>query len=127
MPQVKQRITRYFQGKNATLKGSVSRDFLPPFFHDSNPSRPLINRLKYFRILFRFRRNIILRDQLLIYVVKYRAKLIFGQVYFRCRLYTVGQSRQISGVAYPTVHEYFSFCLTGSPCIYQVLSNNNNK
>ena len=28
------------------------------FFHDSNPSRPLINRLKYFRIRFRFRRDI---------------------------------------------------------------------
>ena len=41
------------------LKGSVSRDFRPPvFFHDSNPSGPLINRLKYFRIRFRFRRNI---------------------------------------------------------------------
>ena len=28
------------------------------FFHDSNPSRPLINRLKYFLILFRFWRDI---------------------------------------------------------------------
>ena len=27
-----------------------SWDFRPPFFHDSNQSRPLINRLKYFRI-----------------------------------------------------------------------------
>ena len=41
------------------LKRSVSRDFRPPFFsHDSNPSRPLINRLKYFRIRFRFRRDL---------------------------------------------------------------------
>ena len=31
-----------------TPKGSVSRDF----FHDSSPSGPLINRLKYFRIWF---------------------------------------------------------------------------
>ena len=30
------------------LKGSVSRDFWPPFLYDSNPSRPLINRLKVF-------------------------------------------------------------------------------
>ena len=41
------------------FKGSVSRDFRPPFFHDSYPSGPLINRLKYFRILFfRFLRDI---------------------------------------------------------------------
>ena len=39
------------------LKGSVSRDFLPPFFPDSNPFGPLINGLKYFRIWFRFRRD----------------------------------------------------------------------
>ena len=39
------------------LKGSVWRDFRPLFwfFHDSNPSRPLINRLKCFRNRFRFR------------------------------------------------------------------------
>ena len=37
------------------LKGSVSRDFRPPFFHDSNASGPLINSVKYFRIWFRFR------------------------------------------------------------------------
>ena len=36
------------------LKG----DFRPPVFHYSNPSEPLINRLKYFRIRFRFRRDI---------------------------------------------------------------------
>ena len=41
------------------IKGSIQQDFRPPcFFHDSNPSRPLINRLKYFRIGFRFRRDI---------------------------------------------------------------------
>ena len=49
-------------GPNLTkflLQGSVSRDFRPPvFFHDLNPSGPLINRLKYFRIRFRFRRDI---------------------------------------------------------------------
>ena len=33
--------------------GGVSRYFRPPFFYDSNPSRHLINRLKYFRIHFR--------------------------------------------------------------------------
>ena len=36
------------------IKGSVSRDFWPPFFHDSNPSSPLINRLKYFQMQFWF-------------------------------------------------------------------------
>ena len=36
------------------LKG-VSHDIFDlHIFHDSNPSRPLINRLKYFRILFQF-------------------------------------------------------------------------
>ena len=40
------------------LKGSVSQDFQPPFFYNSNPSRPLINRLKYFRIQFQFPRDI---------------------------------------------------------------------
>ena len=44
---------------NPLKKGSVSQDFRPPvFFHDSDPSRPLIKRLKYFRIRFRFRRDI---------------------------------------------------------------------
>ena len=44
---------------SSTIKESVSRDFWPQFFyHDSNPSGPLINRVKYFRILLRFRRDI---------------------------------------------------------------------
>ena len=34
----------------------MSWDFWPLFFHDSNPSGPLTKRLKYFLILFRFRR-----------------------------------------------------------------------
>ena len=37
------------------IKGSLSRDFLP-YFHELNPSGSLIN--SYFRILFRFRRDI---------------------------------------------------------------------
>ena len=40
------------------LGGSVSRDFLPLFFHDLNPPGPLINRLEYFQILFWFRQDI---------------------------------------------------------------------
>ena len=40
------------------FKGSMSQDFLPLFFHDSNPSRPPKNRPKYFRIRFRFRQDI---------------------------------------------------------------------
>ena len=42
------------------VKRSVSRDFGPPFFFMIRPiyCRPLINRLKYFRIWFRFRRDI---------------------------------------------------------------------
>ena len=38
--------------------GSVSRDFSPPFFHDSNPSGALTNMLKLFCIFFRFGQNI---------------------------------------------------------------------
>ena len=44
--------------KNATLKRTVQRDFWPPFFHHLNLPRPLINRLKHFRIWLRFRRVI---------------------------------------------------------------------
>ena len=40
------------------LKGSVSRDVLPLFFHDSNPYGSMITRLKYFRIIFWFRQDI---------------------------------------------------------------------
>ena len=40
------------------LKGSVSRDFYLYFFHDSNPSGSLINRLKLFRIIYRFPRDV---------------------------------------------------------------------
>ena len=36
----------------------MSRDFRPTFFHDSNPSRPLINRLKCFWIRLQFRWDI---------------------------------------------------------------------
>ena len=36
----------------------VTRFSTSSFFHDSKPSGPLINRLKYFRIRFRFRRDI---------------------------------------------------------------------
>ena len=42
------------------IKGSVSRDFRPLFLsNDSNPSGPLMNRVNYFRIRFRFRRDIL--------------------------------------------------------------------
>ena len=42
------------------IKWSLSRDFRPPVCSWFEPiySRPLINRLKYFRIRFRFRRDI---------------------------------------------------------------------
>ena len=40
-----------------SLTGSASRDTQPLFFHDSNPSWPLINRLRYFQIQFRFCRD----------------------------------------------------------------------
>ena len=38
-----------------------SRDCPPSFFPDSIPSGPLINRLKYFQILLRFRRENLVR------------------------------------------------------------------
>ena len=40
------------------LKGVCHEIFDLHFFHYSNPSRPLINRLNYFQIRFRFRRDI---------------------------------------------------------------------
>jgi hypothetical protein len=40
------------------LKETVSRDFDPIFFHKSMAPRALINTLKYFRILLRFRAEI---------------------------------------------------------------------
>ena len=41
------------------IKGAVSRDFLTLFFfHESNPSEPLINRLKWFFLKIRFREDI---------------------------------------------------------------------
>ena len=40
------------------LKGVCHEIFHIYFFHDSNPSGPLINRVKYFRIRCRFRRDI---------------------------------------------------------------------
>ena len=46
-----------------TLWSNISRECVTRistsiFFLDSNRSRPLINRPKYFRVMFRFRRNI---------------------------------------------------------------------
>ena len=62
-------ITRLYRSPNLNLDSSavktmnktlvrVSRDFRPPVFYDSNPSGPLINKLKYFWIQFRFCRDI---------------------------------------------------------------------
>ena len=42
-------------GMDTSLKGVCYGIFELHFFHDLNPSRPLINMLKYFRIQFRFR------------------------------------------------------------------------
>ena len=41
-----------------SLKEVCHEIFDAYIFHDLNPSRPLINRLKYFRIRFQFRRDI---------------------------------------------------------------------
>ena len=40
------------------VKGVCHEIFYLTIFHDSNPSGPLINRLKYFRNMLRFRRDI---------------------------------------------------------------------
>ena len=55
---MKMRVLWKYIQFSTDLKVSVSRDFRPPFFEDSNPSGLLINRLKYFRIWFRFCRYI---------------------------------------------------------------------
>ena len=46
------------QGGKWCLKGVCHKIFDLHFFHDSNPSRPLMKRLKYLRIRFWFRRDI---------------------------------------------------------------------
>ena len=43
---------------NFPLRECVTRFLTSLFFHDSNPSGPLINRAKYFRIRFWFRQDI---------------------------------------------------------------------
>ena len=42
-----------------------------PFFHDSNPSGPLINSLNYFRICIRFRRDIRAQSDLRGYKIEF--------------------------------------------------------
>ena len=56
------------------FKGSVSRDFRPSFFHDSNLSGSLMNRLKFFRIRFQFCRDI--RSQRDLRGVQHTAEII---------------------------------------------------
>ena len=59
------RLQLIIRGRNFThldwlwsgFKGAVSRDFVA-FFYETNTPWPLINRLKYFRIRTRFRRDI---------------------------------------------------------------------
>jgi hypothetical protein len=51
-------ILQHFFSVNVTLKGQCHEIFAPPFFRQSITPRPLINTLKYFRILFRIRRAI---------------------------------------------------------------------
>ena len=61
------------------------------FFHDSNPSGPLINRLKYFRILFRFRQDF--RSQSCLRGVQHTKEIISAVCYIprkssqRCATY----------------------------------------
>ena len=50
-------LTSFFPGIQFTIEESVSQKFLHLFFHDSNPSGSLTNRLKYFRIWFKFSRK----------------------------------------------------------------------
>ena len=53
------RQDKELRDKLQDLKGAVSRDFQPLFFfHESNPSGPLINRLKWFFLKIRFREDI---------------------------------------------------------------------
>jgi hypothetical protein len=48
---------------NAGIKGTVARDFRPlVFFHHPNKPWPRIRILKYIRIRFRIRRNILIQS-----------------------------------------------------------------
>ena len=49
---------KMYSHSHLKLKGMCHDIFDLHFFHDSNPSGPLINRIKYFPIRFRFRRDI---------------------------------------------------------------------
>ena len=51
-------VSSFFSELVSALKRVRHKIFDLHFFHDSNPSGPLINRLKYFRIQFRFRPDI---------------------------------------------------------------------
>ena len=58
--QSKCKQTKLNQTKNLSqlFKGECHEIFFLHFFHDLNPSRPLINRLKYFPIRFQFCQDI---------------------------------------------------------------------
>ena len=48
-----------YSANSYTLKGTVARDFYPPFFfHESTTPGLFMNRLKQFRKIFRFRGDI---------------------------------------------------------------------
>ena len=51
---------------SVSLKGVCNEIFYLHFFHDSNPSRSLINRLKYFRIWLQFRQDILILKKALL-------------------------------------------------------------
>ena len=51
-------LKSYFYNLIFLLKGVCHEILDLKFFYDSNPSEPLINRLKYFQIRFRFCRDI---------------------------------------------------------------------
>jgi hypothetical protein len=72
------------------LKGTVSRDLRPSvFFVQSITPRPLINTLKYFRILFRIRRAIHPLSLIPRYAAQHGIK-IFYKVAPILKLYFVG-------------------------------------
>ncbi len=44
--------------EKTVIKGTVARDFIPLFFHESTPYSPEIHTLKYFRIHFQIHGDI---------------------------------------------------------------------
>ena len=68
--QIQQNLLDSTESASLAERDSPTRFSTPSFFHHSDPSGPLINRLKHFWILFRFRWDI----RTLVFVLVFRKR-----------------------------------------------------